>query len=459
MVEKNDVFIDCPVTFSLQDRNARGKTGGKASARIEKETLSLLPESGQSLSFSLRDIEEICAQDYQVQLDLLSQERLFLSHLGYRFEDFVRTLHQYRNELILKDMLAQEVIRQEDVPAEVEYLAPDGSRLLEGKCKARLYETSLAIMPEQGEIVRVPLGYMEEVQSADYRLLVSGDSGEKIVFSKLGSQFDPFNKIMSRTLNDLSLKTQSFLKDLLPQADPLSIRSASRLMKDGRAAAKRDIEAISPALWIEMEKQLLAAPIGDEFEFLRSLGQEDHIALGFKKGLMGDLSGDTIWFLVPIYSADPQAPGNAVAMEAGAIYPHDSSEDVPESGDEEQVIKQAGRASYFFRIVSRKDYPNLRHSSELDRMVEQFISDFNRSMLAVNFRREPIYLPDEKLDEPAYQKYRFSLRRLPALRMLRSHFIGRVLHRSQQQWQKDVLDLLKFNIHCQDDDKKWGKGG
>ncbi len=65
----------------------------------------------------------------------------------------------------------------------------------------------------------------------------------------------------------------------------------------------------------------------------------------------------------------------------------------------------SGKATYFFRIVSRKDYPNFKSLEDLHRGVDNFIKRINRCMLAINFRREPIYLPDERLEEPQYQKY------------------------------------------------------
>ena len=78
-------------------------------------------------------------------------------------------------------------------------------------------------------------------------------------------------------------------------------------------------------------------------------------------------------------------------------------------------------------------------------------------MYDINFRHEPIYLPDEKLDEPDYFKYKVALKRIPSLRLLRNLFIGRVIHSSQQQWEGDVMDLLRFNVNAQMDNEKWTK--
>jgi len=78
-------------------------------------------------------------------------------------------------------------------------------------------------------------------------------------------------------------------------------------------------------------------------------------------------------------------------------------------------------------------------------------------MLTTNFRREPIYLSDEKLIEPQYTRYRFAIQKLSALQTLRRLFIGRVIHSSLEQWKQDVAELLKFNVTTLDDSVRWAK--
>jgi Txe/YoeB family toxin of Txe-Axe toxin-antitoxin module len=156
---------------------------------------------------------------------------------------------------------------------------------------------------------------------------------------------------------------------------------------------------------------------------------------------MGDLTGEYIWFLMPIYSISEKDYGNAMAMEA------------TEATGEESV----GKATYFFRIVSRTDYTNYTSPEKLDEETDRFIKRINRCMIDINFRREPIYLPDERLDEPAYFKYKIATQRIPSLKLLRSLYIGRVIHASPEQWKNDVMDLLRFNVKTQDDYAKWTK--
>jgi hypothetical protein len=436
---KQIIIMECSASYSLSDEAGQITAKGDVHIKLEKENISLLPKFGEPLFFSLRDILEISEGDYKIHLTLTSKEKLTLFNLGYRYEDFLRVLSKLRNEILLKDMLMHETLRKSGVEAEFVYFDDGGNEKQRGKCELRLYETAVVVIPEKGELTRISYSDILEIQDEDFTLAIVTDFGEKFVLSGMGRQFDPFVKTLSDSINELSLKVQSSLKELLPKSDPSIIRRAARFMKEGKAARRSDLELISPELWTELEKKLEVAGVKEEYDFLKSLAQKDKMCIGLKRGLLGDLTGEYIWFLIPIYSTNPKEPGNAIAMESI-------------SGE------GGGKATYFFRIVSRKDYSNFKNIEELHREVDNFIKRINRCMLAINFRREPIYLPDEKLDEPQYQKYKFAVAKIPALRELRQLFIGRVIHSSPEQWKHDVMDLLQFNVSTTDNNMKWEKG-
>jgi len=67
-------------------------------------------------------------------------------------------------------------------------------------------------------------------------------------------------------------------------------------------------------------------------------------------------------------------------------------------------------------------------------------------MIDINFRREPIYLSEEELNEPEHSKYRIAVQKMPSLEVLRDIFIGRVFHKSMEQWKNDAIELLQFNV-------------
>jgi hypothetical protein len=71
--------------------------------------------------------------------------------------------------------------------------------------------------------------------------------------------------------------------------------------------------------------------------------------------------------------------------------------------------------------------------------MEPAIAHLTRGLALVNFRREPVYLPDDSLDrQQRYHRYAIGCRKLPDLRSLRAAFVGRAIHTTMEAWQAQV---------------------
>lgn len=432
-------LFECPLNYSLQDENNIVTSSGEAKATLNSNYLTVVPNIGESIVFSYIDILGIAEEDYKINLFLTSKEKLTLFHLGYRYEDFLRAIFRRRNELFLKYLLMDERLRESDIEAEFALFNENAEELHGGSCELRLYETALLILPQKGEPTRIPFSDIVDAREEDYRFIIELEKGNKLVLSQMGEKFDFFRRSLSKAMNELSFKVQSLVKELLPVADPTKTKKLAFLLREGRAAKRADIASISPEFWEILEARLEASGSKEEYNYLKNLSQDGQICIGIKRGLMADLTGDYIWFLIPIYSTNSMQAGNAIAMEAIS------------EGD-------TGRATYFFRMLSRRDYPHYNNLDHLHREFDAFIRKINRCMIEINFRREPIYLTEKRLTDPQYERYRFAIQRLPSLQDLRNHFIGRVIHTSPEQWKKDVMDLLKFNVSIGEDSMKWMKG-
>jgi len=437
--EGTKIALECSLRFVLKDPRGAPLQSGEAKARLDEGGLSLIPADGEAIYISYRDILSASAADYAIRLGLAPDESMELERLGYRYEDFLRILHRFRNETLIADLLMQEPLLKPDVPARYRLCDAAGKEIGQGSGKIRIYRTSLVLIPENGEFLRIFLGDVSGTTVVDYSLTIARDTGEKLVLAQMGNQLDSFARILSGQAGELDLKAQSALKAFSPGTDPPVVRRAARLMKEGRAVLRSEFDAVAPEIWRGLEKSLAGLNVSEEYKFLKPLARADKIAFGWKRGLSGGETADYFWFLFPIYSADPGRPGNALAWEAT-------------TADEEQ-----GRATYFFRMTGRGEYAGAKSPDGLDRTADAFIRDIGLALRAVNFRREPIYLPEERLSEPAFARYKHAVRKIPELRMLRGRFIGRVIHESKEQWEKDVLDLLTFNVTATDDEAVWVK--
>ena len=428
----------CSVTMT--DSQGGQVTAEGARVLLDQDRFSVAGVSPAAVSAAYRDALTLQAADYSVALTLSSGEALTISKLGYLYDDVARMFVAHRNEQILADMLGAESLLDDGARGQYT-MWQDGAESASGACEVRVYETGLVVLPDTADVVRIPLSDLGRVWTADYALNVTVCDGGQLMFARLGTRLDPLAKSLTRAMDALSLKVQELFAQAAPGVDSLTLRRAADIMREGRAARRADIEAISPALWEGLEARLANAGAAETYAYLKRIGDASRIAVGLKRGLMGDRTGEYLWFLTPVFSADSKMPGNAVVMEAYAL------------GDEPKAY-----ATYVFRLMPRASYAGGVGEAELTAAADSAIETINRSMIETNFRREPIYLADEKLLDPRYLRYWFAVQRLPGLRWLREHFVGRAIHSSPEEWQAAVEALLAFNVSTADDSARPSQG-
>ena len=439
------VLIECPLDFSLSDGggpvNKRQRESDHRRDQCEDRA-----EDGRAHHLLPREILEFAEGDYAIDLLLTSKERLVLSKLGINFENFSRVLSKARNDVVMKDMLMQESLLLGGLKGFYEYNGKSGN------CELRIFEAGLVVDVERGEPLRFHYSKIAGIAEGDYSLTLAMENGEKLTISRMGGQLEPFKKALNDAMNQLTVKTQDLIKSVTPAADSSQVRRAARLMRDGRAAKKSDLDAISPLIWKGLEKKIEEIGILEEYKFVSSLAQKDKMCVGVKRGLMGDFTGDYLWILAPV-------PGsNAIILEAVSVGEGETVEPLPPAvpGDvapvpeekDEEVNKSGGRwATYVFSIMPRSQYP----AQDMGAKTDETIASLNDCMLSINFRREPIFTSDDDLELPKNVKYWYSVQKLPSLRALRGRFVGRAIHVNKEQWQKAVRDLLSFNVSSKDD--------
>lgn len=435
-----------PCRFILSDISHKAIATGEADIVLESDRLIVLPRLGESIYLSLIDIIDITAEDYHVQILMSSNEKLSISDLGYKFDDLVASLARARNALIMKYLLINESVRKQAVSGRLRLMRADGTSRTFENCELILYDTSIVFNPVNTDPIRIRYSRITESDVKDFALSLKTATGDYLEFSQMGKELDSTVDELSAALNDLNVQSQALIKDLVPLANPLIIRNAARLMKDGMAAKRSDLDAIAPEIWLGLERKFATTNTEESYKFLKSIARQDRMSGGIKRGLMGDLTGSYLWILAPIYGSG--SSGNAIAMESVALGDDRTTVDADDSG------QAGGGATYFFRLVGRGQYHELS-LSELDSKCDLLISQLNELMLDLNFRREPIFLSETELMEARNARYRYASLKILALKEIRKLFVGRVIHSSFDQWKRDVLDLLTFNASSKDDSARW----
>ena len=481
------------VEYALIEKTGAESERGKGVAAVTETGADLHPENSTPVSLEWREVIELSGADYKVLFKMPSGDALELSGLGYKYEDFLRIASGFRNNFLIKDALIDESDKTFKIEAEYACSDASGKSVRSGPCGIFLYETAVMIIPPAAEFRKLPFREISRVSEDGFEFCIVMDSGETFRLSKFGGGFDYFKKEFFGAINAMNLMSQDFIKSVASDTAPMESRKASLVLKEGKLISFEKMENACPGFAAALERFISRdADNAKEFAHLKSLSRREKICFGFKKGLMGALSGDYIIVLFPVYAENPSLPGNAVIMEAfnlgndgGKTEGGAAKKSAPPAMDktavpgtvefQKQILSmmsaaasqagQAGkpetkgekRATYFFKLASRKDYPLTKSIAGLDEKMNVFLGFFNTAMSAVNFRRAPLFLPDAKLYEPRYVKYRAAAAKIPELRALRDFYIGRVIHSSYESWVEDIGNILAFNVHSSDDSAKWLK--
>jgi hypothetical protein len=406
--KKLDILFKVSGKFVLIDKFGIEIESEQAKFILDEEKISILAESGKATPIFLRDIIDFWDQDYQINL-LFFGGKLIISDFGYQYDDFIRVFTKIRHEIIQKDLLMKEGVRKTGFRGKYDY--QELNKKCSGDTEVEIYDTGIIIKPERGDLIRIPYSEINEFSGEDYKISIITDNAS-IILSSFGEKFDSLNKIINQVLAELSLKTQELLREFLPDLDILTIKKVSELLKDGRAVDKNKLDEISAQIWLGLEEKLSKIGILESYQYLKSLSTIDHIFVGVKRDLMGEMTGEYLWLLLPIVS---KSGDKFLVMEAGS------------------TMEDSGKATYLFKILK-------------DENIEELIKKFNRCMLAINFRREPIYIKDEELEKPEYLKYKIAMVKIPELKELRQLFVGRVSHTSLESWKENLDNLINNNI-------------
>ncbi len=419
----NNTLLKTAGVYVIFGADGKEQERGSAKIIVKEEEISILPESGKVLNVAMREITEAAGVEYVINLCLSGGAGVEISQLGYQYEDFWRAFWEARNAILINDLLMGEPGDLGKAKAQVVY-----SQNNLGICDIQFYETSLLVMPKNAEIFKINYGDIDEMKTVDFKIILAVD-GQTIELGQMGQSLDNCAKIINNAIIKISTETQSQIKEIIPGLESLAVRQIADLMRDGRCAAKPKVDALASGAWPKFEKFLETAGIKESYSYLKTLsGADAEIYIGIKRTMMGGLAGNYVWFLIPLQNY------NAVAMEAtgkGA----------------------SGRATYFFRLTDRQNFAADKKIDSIQ--AGEIVNAVQKCVKRINFRREPIYLPEEKLSEPRYWKYKFILGKIPELQFLRRTFIGRVCHRSDEQWQKETRELLEFNISQKNDAAKW----
>jgi hypothetical protein len=448
----------------FQYQNPSGGTQQQGACRLtfEQDRLMLVPDSGDPLALDLGDIDVFAPSDYELSLTIYTGNKILLEQFGKAFQNLAHDLLEAYRARLVRCLLLEDLeeVARFDGMVRLETSNPD-HRPFAGPAEFRLYKSNLAVLPLGATGFQWRLADIESVRLDDASYTVNLDSrGERLVASKLAKRTREFSERVTEAVRASNEQAAKVLRDIFPFLSPDQFQRVAHLMKEGRAASLAALSAIHPRIEQALIENVLDAPLKPYFAALKQLSWKGGAFAGFKL-VRPDETGkpaatvkeetaeedvtpeDTTdidagsgpaevgpqvnpilhWFFFPIAGkAGDQGPANLVAWEATSA---------------------TGRATYFFRLLPQEQAAQLQDSSRAQVLVETAIRQLNSTLVLLNFRREPIYLPDDSLEiRPSFHRYVIASRKIVELRRLRAQFLGRAIHGSLPAWQDQVNKVL-----------------
>jgi hypothetical protein len=410
---------------------------GACEFSFDERTATLVPAEGPPLAFDLGDIDTLEAGEWDVRLTLYSGPTLTLRRFGKALGDFARELlDAYRGRLV-QCLLVSDLNEVARFNARVQLQSPD--RACAGPAEIRLYESNLAVLPDAAAGFQWRLADLAAVEfdETNYAVVFSC-GGERLTVGHLAKRTGELAERVRSRVTALNERTARTLHALFPFLEPGQFRRAASLLRDGACVPVTELDAAHASI-----RQVLIDKVvdGDLQPYVKALaerasGQAWHAGLKVIRRDAAESDGAT----EPAPAGDahaPEEPRDPAIFEAGDglevlywfFFPLAAGKGAATHVAWEATSRE-GRATYLFRLQPGES-------------AERAIAAINRGLVALNFRREPIYLDAPTLElELRYRHYAIAQRKVPDMGRVRQAFAGRAIHRTPASWTKQIDAML-----------------
>jgi hypothetical protein len=387
------------------------------------------------------DIDDLHDDDYTLRLIDYTGTRYDLTMLGKAYGQILADISKRRNDLLQHDLLLTGVDLQDTYPGR-QLGAQDPMPV-----EVRLFEDLLAVVPERGTMWGLPYSFIDDVRFDPelFQTHIRADDGSEYVFGMLGLRSEEFPDELRRLLDALAARTARTLSQLLPGLGPHQLSQLAGQMRDGRAVQQGVVDGIDRSLWPRLEHVVVGTEdLRSSYGRLAALCPPGWGAFGVKSVQQPNHSNEAqeereepepqedededeandrpaaiMWFFTPLSRGG--RPLNLVAHE---------------------ITSEKGHATYLYRLMEQSRFDSLSGvaGDALAEEVKAGIGRLNRALLTLNFRREPIYLPQDQIESGRFARYRVALRKLDYLRWAREAFVTRLIH--SETWDRQLEESM-----------------
>jgi hypothetical protein len=241
---------------------------GSADVEVADGALVVAPSAGGVLRIPFAQIASVAEPEpFTVRITLTDGNAVDLSRLGVMRTQLLAELRDGRGDDAASAAAAVGEAAvfsgmRGDEPAEV-----------------RVYDDALLLIGAGGS-ERVSFSFVGAVGVRDYAVTVEVAGRGPVTVSRLGRRTDELAALLSDRLREARGRTAAFLGSLLPGLDPMALREAAGLLRDGVAVPASTLDGIHPDLSSTL---LQVASLPGRRDAITELARRTGLAIGFKQ--------------------------------------------------------------------------------------------------------------------------------------------------------------------------------
>jgi hypothetical protein len=287
---------------------------GKAEVKVADGMFTLTPSMGDALRVPFSQIASVAeGEQFTLRIGLAQGTVIELSRMGAMRTQVLAELRDAHADAAATTASA--------VGTADKFSGVAGGEQVE----IRIYDDALLIIGP-ASTQRISFSFVKSVQVADYVVTVEATGSDATTLTRLGNRTGEFERALTERISAARGRTSAFLSALLPGLDPMALRQAAGLLRDGVAVAASSLAGVHQ----ELPGTLLQiTTLADRRDAVGELTSRGAVSIGFRQvtTIGKEAVGVTAWqdsAHTPNIAGHESPggsfrPGFAGAMAAGAM--------------------------------------------------------------------------------------------------------------------------------------------
>jgi hypothetical protein len=281
---------------------------GSADVAVKDGAFILAPSGGSTLRVPFSHIGSVAEpQPFIVRMTLADGNAIELHGLGPMRTQLLAELRDGRAEVAAETAAAV---------GDAEIF---GGTVGGDSVEVRVYDDALLII-SAAATERISFSFVGAVQVRDYTVTIEVSGRAPVMLTRLGRRSGELAELLTTRLREARGRTSAFLAALLPGLDPMALRTAAGLLRDGVAVPVSALDGIHPDLSSTL---LEIATLPERKAMVAELARRGELAIGFKQitSVRRPAVGVTPWYdhAVTPHIGDHGAPGGRFGAGLGGM--------------------------------------------------------------------------------------------------------------------------------------------